>query len=95
MNCDQAKEVGPAIMYKLVGQEIKSSHSNALLESYSHGQGQGQAARWKTAGPRSRGSVQQANFISTSSNIRRWRQAANIIDKDHGILALSVPRQPI
>ena len=32
MNCDQAKEVGPAIMYKMVGQEIKSSHSNALLK---------------------------------------------------------------
>ena len=32
MNCDQAKEVGPAIMYKTVGQEIKSSHSNALLK---------------------------------------------------------------
>ena len=30
MNCDQAKEDGPAIMYKIVGQEIKSSHSNAL-----------------------------------------------------------------
>ena len=32
MNCDQAKEDadGPAIMYKMVGQEIKSSHSNAL-----------------------------------------------------------------
>ena len=32
MNCDQAKEVGPAIMDKMVGQEIKSSHSNALLK---------------------------------------------------------------
>ena len=74
-------------MYKMVGQEIKSYHSNALLKllSYYHGQGQGQAASWKTAGLRSPGSVQQANFISTSSNIRRWRRAANIIDKDHGI----------
>ena len=26
MNCDQAKEVGPAIMDKMVGQEIKSSN---------------------------------------------------------------------
>ena len=32
MNCDQAKEVGSDIMDKMVGQEIKSSHSNALLK---------------------------------------------------------------
>ena len=32
MNCHQAMEVGPAIMDKMVGQEIKSSHSNALLK---------------------------------------------------------------
>ena len=32
MVCDQAKEVGPAIMDKMVGQEIKRSHSNALLK---------------------------------------------------------------
>ena len=58
MNCDQAKEVGPAIMYKMVGQEIIQT----LCSSYYHGQGQ--AASWKTAGLRSPGSVQQANFIS-------------------------------
>ena len=29
MNCDQAKEVGPA---KMVGHKIKSSHSNALFK---------------------------------------------------------------
>ena len=47
-----------------------------LCSSYYHGQGhgQGQAANWKTRGLRSPGSVQQANFISTSSNIRRWRR---------------------
>ena len=81
MNCDQAKEVGPA---KMVGQEIKSSHSNALFKLLPWPR-KGQATSWKTAGLRSPGSVQQANFISTSSKIMRWRPAANIIDKDHGI----------
>ena len=67
MVCDQAKEVGPAIMDKMVGQEIKRSHSNALLK----------LLPW----PRTRSSGK----IKNSSNIRRWRWAANIIDKDHGI----------
>ena len=50
MNCDQAKEVGPAIMYKMLGQEIKSSHSNALLKLLPWPRTvQGQAASWKTA----------------------------------------------
>ena len=82
MNCDQAKEDGPAIMYKIVGQEIKSSHSNALSKLLPWPRTRSSR---KTAGLRSPGSVQQANFISTSSNIMRWRRAANIIGKDHGI----------
>ena len=35
-----------------------------LCPSYYHGQGQGQAESWKTAGLRSPGSVQQANFTA-------------------------------
>ena len=87
MNCDQAKEVEPAIMDKMVGHIRRSKVLIQTLCS-SYCQGQGQAARWKTAGRRSPGSVQQAkaNFDSTSFNSRRWRWAANIIiDKDHGI----------
>ena len=84
MNCDQAKEVGPAIMYKIVGQEIKSSHSNALLKLLPWPRTRS-SSKLENCSLRSPGSVQQANFISTSSSIRRWRRAANIIDKDHGI----------
>ena len=80
MNCDQAKEVGPAIMYKMVGQEIQSSHSNALLKLLPWPRTRSSSKLENCAGLRS--GVQQANFIiyiSTSSNIRRWRRAANII----------------
>ena len=84
MNCDQAKEVEPAIMEKMVGQEINSSHSNTVLKLLPWPRTRS-CGKMETAGRRSPGSVQQANFISTSSNIRRWRWAANIIDKDHGI----------
>ena len=76
MNCDQAKarrsDDGRAIMDKMV-QWVRRSKVliQTLCSSYYHGQGQ--AERWKNAGRRSPGSVQQANFISTSTNIRRWR----------------------
>ena len=72
-------------MYKMVGQEIKSSHSNALLKllpwAMAKDKVKQQAGKLQVFDPQD----QQANFISTSSNIRRWRRAANIIDKDHGI----------
>ena len=39
MNCDQAKEVGPAIMYKMVGRRSKVL-IQTLCSSYYNGQGQ-------------------------------------------------------
>ena len=57
MNCDQAKEVGPAIMYKMVGQEIKSSHSNALLKLLPWPRTRSSSKLENCAGRRSPGSV--------------------------------------
>ena len=74
MNCDQAKEVGGLPLCTKWWVKRSKVLIQTLCSSYYHGQGQGQAASWRTAGLRSPGSVQQANFISTSSNIRRWRR---------------------